>query len=529
VTGLLLLLGAAAVGHGVARAFRVPAIPLLLLAGVLLGPLGLLEADFLQDALVLGVTFLVFVAGIELNPTRVGAWRGVAARVGVVQFVVLGALGLGAALLMGFGSQESYYLALALTASSTLVGVRVLQSRRQLFEPFGRLVIGVLLLQDLLVVALIPVVTLLPEGGEAVLRGLGATLLLGGLAFVLLRWVLPPALKRFGLEEEPLLLVVLALLFLFLFLADRMGLPLVSGAFLAGVALSPFPVNGQIRGQLTSVSDFFSAILFTALGASLGLPTVAELLQALAFIALVLVVTPPLVALVAERAGFSARPAILGGLLLSQTSEFSLVVGLQGVVAGHLDNGVFTIITLVTVVTMILTPFLASDRVSLTLLHLHPSRRAGEPEEPPEGHILLLGCGENGIAILETLLIGPYPLVAVDDDPQVVERIVEAGIQAFRGDVVDEKLLRRAGADRARLIISTVRRVEDNETLLEMVGEVPVIARAFNVEDAEWLGARGARPVLYSEAAADAFLEWFHRKGWEEELDLEEREREEVV
>lgn len=527
--GIAILLVAASLGFGVARALRLPAVPFLILAGFVVSLAGGLELEFLQDALLLGITFLVFVAGVELNPDRIRQQKRAALLVGVVQFLILGSLGFAASTLLGFDRQAATYMALALTASSTLVAVRILQQRRQLFEPFGRLIIGVLLLQDLFVILLIPVLTGLPEGWEAVARGLGGTLLLMALAWVLLRAILPEVLRRLALDEELLLLVVLSLLFGFLFLADRLGAPLVAGAFVAGVALSSFPVNGVVRGQLASIGDFFTAIFFTALGAALGIPTAAELVAALVLAVVVLVLTPPLVAWIAERAGFSARPAILSGLILSQTSEFSLVVALQGVVLEQIAPGTFNVIVLVTMATMMLTPLLASDRMSLVLMRFHPSRRRQESADPPEDHVLLLGCGSSGMPLLETLVISPHQVVAMDDDPQVVEQVRSAGVDIFRGDAGDVGMLNRAGAHRAMVVISTVRRVEDNEQLLEVAKNVPVLVRAFSDEDAEWVRARGGTAVLYADAAAEGFLEWFDRGGWETEDELEDEEMEEVL
>jgi Kef-type K+ transport system membrane component KefB len=513
VNALALLLAAAAAGYGVARATGLPAIPLLVLAGVLLSAVADVPAEFLENAVVLGSAFLVFVAGTEMNPARIGYQRRAVLRVGAAHFLLLGLAGFGVARLLGFPSHTSAYLALALTASSTLVVVRMLQARGQLFEPFARLVIGVLLLQDVLVILLIPLLTRLGSGLDAVLAGVTATSLLLMGAYLCLRWIAPAVVLRLGRNEEGLLLVVLGALFAFLGAANLLGLPLVAGAFLAGVGLSAFPVSGLVRGQVQPLADFFSALFFTALGAFLVIPTLEESLQAAVFSVLVMALTPPLVAFVAERAGFSARPAIFSGLLLSQASEFSLVVGLQGVAFGQLDPGVFTIITLVTVVTMVLTPLLATDRATLALMHLHPTRRVRTAERPvPEGHVLLIGCGANGMPLLETLVIGPYRVVAVDDDPTVVARVQEAGIECIRGDAADAEVLRRAGADRARVVISTIRRPRDNAPLLGLAPDVPVIVRGFSEDDARWIREQGGKPILYSEAAAADFLSWYEEQ-----------------
>lgn len=513
MTGVTVLLLAGAAGFALSRRTGLPAIPFLLLSGVAASALISLPEPFLEDALILGVTVMVFVAGIELNPGRFRLQRKAALAVGLAQFLVLGAVGFGLGLLMGYSGETAAYLALALSASSTLVVVRVLQVKRQLFEPFGRLVTGVLLLQDLLIILLIPVVTRLHHGAGALVSGVLASLALVALAAVVLRWVAPFAVQRLAGDEETLLLVILTILFSFLGLANLFQLPLVSGAFLAGLALSGFPVSSLVRGQLKTLSDFFNAFFFTALGAVLPLPTVPEVLQAGVLALAVLVVTPPLVAVVAERMGFSARPALSSGLLLSQTSEFSLVVGLQGVILGQLAPGVFTVIALTTLATMMLTPFLTTDRVTWALVHRHPFKRGESLEKRPEDHLLLLGCGRNGLTLLELLVVTPNEVVVVDDDPVLVQYIRDALVPALRGDVSDVEVLRAAGADRARIVVSTIRRTEDNAPLLAMVRDVPVLVRAFNVEDGEWIRSRGGRPILYSEAAAQDFEEWY-RTEW---------------
>lgn len=506
--GIAVLIAGAALGFALARALRIPPIPLLLLSGVVLAHTGLLTPVFLEEALVLGVTFLLFVTGIELNPTRVRAQRQAAVRVGIFQFVLLAAAGMGAARALGFDALSALYLGLALTASSTLVIVRLLRQRRQMFEPAARLVIGVLLLQDLLVIAFVPILTRAPAGLAAMALGLLGVVLLFALTLAVHRWG-APFLLRLQDDEESLLLATLALLFLFVGLTGLLDLPLVVGALFAGVALSSFPVSAVVRPQLGSIGDFFTAIFFTALGALIRLPTPAELAQAAVLAALVVSFTPPLVALVAERAGFSARPALEGGLLLSQTSEISLVVGLYGMLEGQIDPSVFTVIALVTLITMMLTPFLTSDPVVWGLLRLHPLRRETHIAPPAGGHILILGSGTTGTPLLETLLATGNEVVVVDDDPAVVARLRQADIACIRGDASDVEVLEEAGARHARLITSTIRRPEDNRRLLEYAPDTPTLVRVFEERDAEWIRAMGATPILYSDAAAESMLRWY--------------------
>lgn len=509
MTGLAILLVGAAVGLGLSRWLNLPAIPLLLIAGVALSAAGLLpESGLLADVLLLGLTVLVFVAGVELNPGRVGRQRGVALRIGVAQFSALVTLGLLASLALSFTLAESMYLALALASSSTLVVVRILRQRKQMFEPFGRIVLGVLLLQDLLVILLIPVLVQLPDGLVPALTGLLGALALMGLAFVSLRWVTPFIMTRMARDDEGMLMITLAVLFVYLGLAQLLDLPLVAGAFLAGVSLSSFPVSGLVRGQLNSLSDFFLAIFFTALGGFLVVPSAAGIVQAAVLALVVVIATPPLVTFIAERAGNSARSAIESGLLLAQTSEFSLVVGLQALAFGHIDQEVFSIIALVTVATMMLTPFVATDSMTWRLMRLHPVRRRPGLKRGLAGHVVLLGCGDNGMPLLETLLSSGHDVLVVDDDPAVIERLREGDIMSIRGDGADFEVLGAAEARSARVVISTMRRTTDHLAVLDYVRNVPVVVRVFEPADADVITERGGHPILYSFAAADDFIRW---------------------
>ena len=510
---ITVILAAAALAFGIARGLGIPAVPLLVLAGVALNASGALpEETLLQDALLLGLTFLVFAAGTELNPHRVGAQRRVAIRVGLAQFFALAAIGLAVARALGFAWLPALYIALALTASSTLVVLNILRQRQQFFEPFGRLVLGVLLLQDVLVVFSIAALAKIGEGPAAVALALTATLGLVCLAWLCVRWVTPYLLLKLGLDEETLLLAVLSILFVFLGLAHMLNIPLIAGAFLGGVSLSAFPVSGVIRGQLNSLADFFHAVFFVALGATLALPSRQELLLACGLALLVLVLTPPLVTLIATRAGLSSRSGIEGGLLLAQCSEFSIVAALLGAEQGHIDSQMLSVIALVTVITMIVTPFVATDNMTWRLMRWAPFRKRVSLAHRPSQHVLILGCGPNLLPVVDALLQRRQPVVVVDDDAAIVEHFRQKGVDALRGDGADYHLLRTAGARNAKVVVSTMRRLRDNERLLRFTKGSKVIVRVFAPAEADRIRALGGIAVPYAVVAADGFLQWFDQE-----------------
>jgi Kef-type K+ transport system membrane component KefB len=506
---ILLLLAAAA--FGVARWLRVPTIPALLCSGLVLPVLGLApDANALRNVLELGLAFLVFAAGVELNPRRFAPQRRAALWVTGVHFVVSSAAAFLVARMLGFGPSAAVYLALALSCSSTLVALQELRRRQQMFEPFARMVIGVQLIQDLVMILAMVALAASPGGVRGVAGDLGAAALLTAGAVLGQRWVLPWLLVRRRPDEETLLLMILATLFVFLGLASLLGLPVIAGAFLAGFALSAFPLSGVVRGQLTTFSDFFGAIFFTALGASLTLPGGVVLLKALALAALFLTATPLLVAIVAERCGLSSRAAIESGLLLAQTSEFSLLLGLTGLHLGHIAPEVFSVIALLAVLTMTLTPFVGADRVVRWLLHHHPLRRGlGEATAKRRGHFLLLGFGAAGMWVVKPLRAAGHDVLVVDDDPTVIAQLEKAGIPCLRGDGSDEGTLQRAGAREAKLIIASMRRVQDARKVLRHAPGVPMVTRVFDAADAAGIEALGGTAILNSAAAGDVFMDWF--------------------
>ncbi len=509
---MLIILAAAALGMGLARWWNVPIAPLLIMSGIGIATLDLVEdPQLLQDALVLGLAFLVFTFGTEMNPSRVGKQGRAAIIVGITQFFLLGLVGFGIALLIGLDWLASLYIALALAASSTLVVIRLLKQRQQLFEPFGRLVVGVLLVQDLIIVLLISALSQAEQGLAVALVSVNGTLGLMLLAYAGLKWVTPWLMIKLNLDEEERLLVVLAILFLFIGASNLINVPIVVGAFLAGVSLSVFPVSGIFRGQLASLSDFFLAIFFVALGATLTLPGLSELLLALSLTAVVLLLTPIMVHLIARKAGLTSRAAIESGLLLAQTSEFSLIVGFIGVQQNHLDNGILSVIAIVTVITMILTPFIATDKLAVRLMHFWSDWRHIDTAVNLKNHVVLIGCGGHGLELLKWLLSHNQPVVVIDDDSAVVEQVEQLGAPAIQGNATYPEVLQAAGIQDALVVVSTMRRLRNNEALLKHTGGVQTIFSVFEPEQAEHLKEQGGIPILESYDAADELIEWFEQ------------------
>ena len=218
---------------------------------------------------------------------------------------------------------------------SALIKVRVVEGEhhqqpetswmtKQMFEPFGRLVLGVLLVQDVFIIVLMIVLLSYPEGFLSIISSLLGAIALGFVALTVHRKLIPWVTRQLSLDEEELMLGALGMLFAFSGTAYLLGLPFLVGAFFAGFALSAFPMNGLVRGMLGSLSSFFLALFFISIGAIITMPDLQLIEHSLIFIAVLIAVTVFLVTIVSEMVGYSTRTSIETGLLLSQTSEFSL-------------------------------------------------------------------------------------------------------------------------------------------------------------------------------------------------------------
>ena len=528
---ITVILFAAAIVFGIGRATRLPMLPLLVIAGALLAAVGQVpvleigawhietpdmmpDRDFVIGMLEVGLAFLVFAAGIDMAPVRVGRQQGLALKVGLIQFTALGLLTGWLALRTGYGLEEALYVGLAISASSTLVVVRVLQQRRELFEPFGRMIIGVLLLQDVLVIAALVFLTALShDSPEQMLRPLEAAVGLIVAAVILGRWVMPWVVERCRNDEEVLLLIVLTTLFAFIGIAHSQGVPMVAGAFLAGLTLSGFPARSLVRGLISSLSDFFVVVFFISLGALLQVPSGRAVLEAALMIGLVLIITPLIVAYVAERAGMTARGALEAGLVVAQTSEFSLVVALLGRETGAISDDLFSMIVLVTVVTMMMTPLWSSQVFVRWLMRFHP--RPGPKTRVPdlENHVVVIGGGTAGTLLVEKLRGADKGLVIIDNDPMVTVRFQQQKCAAVWGDADEQETLREAGVHRARAVVVTTGSLHHLRQVLRLAGEdASVWFHAFEVDLAAEAEELGANTIIYAEAAADSFMEWYRER-----------------
>lgn len=505
----------------VARALRQPTLIGYIATGVIVGPLGLLHLNNPEviDALAqFGIAFLLFLVGMEMNFTELKHVGRPAILIGVGQVVFTAVTGFALTLLMGFARLPALYIAVTLTFSSTIIVVKLLSEKKALESLYGKLVIGILLVQDFIALGVLILLSGLsgPDLSPSRLPlALALTFVKGAVMLIATlaagRYVMPKILHRLAGSQEILFLasLVWGLGLAAIASLPAVGLTLEIGAFMAGLALSESVEHFQIISRVKPLRDFFAVMFFIVLGSKLVLSGEAALwLPTVILSAFVLIGNPIIVMAIMAALGFRSRTAFMAGVTVAQISEFSLIAITLGHRLGHVDQGVVSIVTAVGLITITLSSYLIlySERLYVRLApflnSFWPHPRAEHPagHAPLKNHVVLIGCHRLGHNILDSLAESKEKFLAVDFNPDVVQRLHRRGIAALYGDVTDPDIQELAGLDRARVVISTMPSLHDSINLIARVKganrRAKVIVTAENELDAVTLYEKKADYVL---------------------------------
>jgi Kef-type K+ transport system membrane component KefB len=506
-----------------ARRANVPTIVLYILTGLLLGPIGLnlLAVDFAHNgahdghgetavAVVaeIGIVLLLFLVGLELSLDKIKAVGKVAVAAGLGQVVFTAAIGFGLALLLGFDTMAAIFLATALTFSSTVVVVKLLDQKGHLHKLYGRIAVGIFLVQDLVVVV---VLTFLAGLGDTeslevatVIRNLGLAFLgMGGLLVLALfasRYLLVKPMNWIASSAEATLVWSLCWCFAFVVGSEWLNLSPEIGAFLAGISLAQLPIAHDLRRRVHPLMNFFIAIFFIALGAQMELNAAAQYWPAAIIFSLFVIIGNPFIfMLIIARGGYSERTSFMTSVTVAQISEFSFIFAAVGLSAGLIDESILSLITVVGLITIGVSSYMILyneplyERVRRWGL-LKPFRASQEddekPEEPLSDHVIVVGMNAMGRRLVHDLYQQGETVLAVDTDPQKLE---DLPCHQLVGSVNYPSVLEDASLERAKLVVSTLR-IEDTNNLLAYHSKkagIPAAIHAFDpsvIDDLQQLG-----------------------------------------
>ena len=480
----LMYLSAAVLAVPLAKALGLGSIIGYLAAGIAIGPWGLGLVSNVQDILhfaEFGVVLMLFLVGLELQPSRLWAMRRPIFGTGSAQVLGCAAVLFAAGWLAGLPWRISLVAALGLALSSTAIALQVLAERNLMRTSSGRAGFSILLFQD---VAAIPILALLPllgtaagagddhSAGEVLLEalkivGVIGAIVLGGRLLLrpLLRWIAKSRTPEIFTAASLLLVVGIA------YLMVMVGLSMALGAFLAGVLLADSEYRSELEADIEPFKGLLLGLFFIAVGMSIdfGVLMRSPWLMAgilLGFLALKAVVIYTL----AKVAGVPYQERPVFTLLLAQGGEFAFVVFQAAAGAQVFSAETASLLIGAVALSMLISPLLLVlvDRALLRrYAQLKPAAPpAQEISEPQEAPVIIAGFGRYGQIVARVMLAQGIPTTVLDHSVEILEIARAFGYRVFYGDATRLDLLRIAGAEHARVLVVAV---DDPEQSLKIV------------------------------------------------------------
>ncbi len=509
-------------------ALRQPLIVSFILVGVLVGPMGIgfasstAYAELLAE---LGVALLLFLVGLKLDLHLIRSIGTVALTTGLGQVAFTSVVGFAICLALGMSAVTGLYVSVALTFSSTIIIVKLLSDKREIDSLHGRIALGFLIVQDIVVVLAMVVLSAFGVGmakghtfRDAVLVVAHGALLIGAIG-LFIRFAAEPLLRRIARTPELLVVFAIGWAAFLAALSDYWGFSKELGGLLAGVSVATTPYRDAIASRLSSLRDFLLLFFFIVLGAKLELRDPAGQLTAGVILSLfVLIGNPLIVMIIMGVMGYRKRTGFLAGLTVAQISEFSLIFMAMGLALGHVDAKAVSLVTLVGLVTIALSTYMITysqtlyvwlERLLKPFEREVPHREATDEavEAGQRFDVVVFGVGRYGDAIAQRLLDRGLTVLGVDFDPEAVRDRQARGLHTSYGDAMDPDIALSVPLRRARWVVSAVSRrqiglthEDPRLTLLNTLqglafpGKIAIMADS--QRDADTLREKGADLVL---------------------------------
>ena len=509
---LSIIIIAAALMAIIARFLKQPAVLAYIVGGVLIGPFGfklIQNIDFVKTLGELGIALLLFVVGLELSVDRIKKVGATATFIGCAEVAIVTIVGFLLARVFGFSGIESVYIGLILAFSSTLVVIKLLSDNRELDTLHGRIMLGILLVQDVIVILALTLLinTNVSAFAFAKIAVLGIALV--AVAAVATKYILPLFFKKIAESQELLFLFALAWCFMFAGAASYLGFSIVIGAFIAGVALANFPYNIEIIGRVKPIRDFFVTIFFVAIGIQI-IPTIDKALYfpILAFFLVAILLKPMIISTLVSLHKYARRTAFLSGIGMAQVSEFSIILAMQGVLLNQISDNILSIAIILTAVTMLVSTYFIKydDKLYKAIGHhfLFFNKKLEHDishiAEELNNHVIIFGADRTGRKIVNSLRKLGAQLLIVDYNPDIIHGLISRKINCICGDAEDPEILNRINLGKAYAIISTIPEITINHAIIRRLkrrnSKATFFSVAENAGDALKLYEAGADYVI---------------------------------
>ena len=477
---------------------RIPSTLGFLLTGIIIGPYGLSlisashEVELMAE---LGIIFLLFVIGIEFSikglisikrTVFLGGFLQVTLTIGIISLVSLG---------FGLPLQRAVFMGFLFSLSSTAIVLKLLQERGEITSPQGRVAVGILIFQDIIVVPLILFTPLLAGNSPNLLMTLlilvGKFVAIIVILFLLARYLVPKLLDRVvrTKNNELFLLTIIVICFATAWLTNSMGLSLALGAFFAGLIISESPYSHQAKANILPFREIFISFFFVSIGMLLDLRFFFQEILYIHFLAFVSLIAKMLIIfIVVIILRYPLRVVLLSGLTLFQVGEFAFILSATGIAEGLLSPENYQYFLAVSIMSMGATPFIImwSHKITDFLLKLPLSQQVKRRldsfqkvkaqsyrlPEAMEDHLVIIGYGINGKNIAKAARGANIPYVVVEKDMEALKQAQFNTESVVFGDATHEVILKHVHAYSARVVVIAISDPDTTRLIVSKIREL---------------------------------------------------------
>ncbi|MCB0113393.1 MAG: cation:proton antiporter, partial [Caldilineaceae bacterium] len=518
---IAIIIVASLLGGMLAQRLHQPLILGYILAGVLVGPAsgGFLVQDAHEIELLaeIGVALLLFALGIEFSLKELQPVRNIALIGTPIQMLLTMGLGIAIGAWLEWDWIRAIWFGALISLSSTMVLLKTLMSQGRLGTLSSRVMIGMLIVQDL---AVVPLMIILPEMNnlESGIVNLGfaavkAVIFLVGMVFLGTRVI--PALMRIVARwnsRELFLLAITAIALGVGYLTYLFGLSFAFGAFVAGLVLSESDYGHQALGDIIPLRDLFSLLFFASVGMLLDPAFLAANAGTILVIALIVALGKGLIfAGISHVFGYRNVVPLAVGFGLFQVGEFSFVLARVGISSGSIGEDLYSLVLSVAIVTMVMTPFLTRAVGPLYALRKRwfshePVETINLPSSGLHNHVVIIGVGRVGQHVARVLRDLRQPFVTVELDQRRLEICKEAGFPVIYGDAGHPAVLEATRLEEARLLLITSPAFTVTKSIVEHVNEkrpdLHIVTRAESIDEMQMLNEMGIYEVVQPQLEA---------------------------
>ncbi|RXJ50459.1 monovalent cation:proton antiporter family protein [Gelidibacter gilvus] len=522
---ILILLGFSVVIVFVLQRLKLPSIIGFLLTGVIIGPYGLSLIKAVEQVETLsevGVILLLFVIGMELSIKQlvsikktvfIGGFLQVGLTVGVAALVYY---------FLGNTWNESVFVGFLFSLSSTAIVLKTLQDRQEISAPHARNALAILIFQDIIVVPMMLVTPMI--AGESsnvtmdILMLLVKSAIVVVLTYVSARYVVPRLMHAVAKtnSKELFLLVTITLCFAIAFLTAEIGLSLALGAFIAGLIISESEYSHQATSIILPFRELFTSFFFVSVGMLMDLSFfLSNIPIILLLVFIVLILKSSVAAIAVAILKYPTKTAILTGLALFQVGEFAFILSKIGIKYNLLTPQTNQYFLSVSIVSMIITPFVIIFSETIADKVLGVKKRLGIKRELDqshieevvapklENHLVIIGYGINGSNLAKAARASNIPFIVIETNAEIVKREKAKGLPIIFGDATNDHILETVHLSRARAAVIAISENTDTQNIIKNIRAISdslyLVVRTRYVKETSELLALGADEVIPEE------------------------------